>query len=94
MKTISELKSGDIIWFNDSNQVRHCKYLCIHPTLGEEHILMDECQDPFRMHEKRLNEILGYGYNTYKDARIGLSEELYKRAEYQRRKANEDFYYK
>lgn len=68
-----ELKQGDTIYYVDAFKIRHPKYFSVHPTgQGHYHILIDECQDPFRIHETSLNIFLQQGCTSYEDARLLL----------------------
>lgn len=74
---ISELKNGQKIFDISSNMVKVYSYLCVHPTgAGKYHILIDMCEEPVRMYEKRLQEILDLNFNSFQEAKIGLANKL------------------
>jgi Lon protease-like protein len=51
--------------------------LCIHPTgQGKYHILIDSCEEPFRIYEERLQQILNQNLKTYQSAKIALADKL------------------
>ena len=50
---MKKLNQCDIIYFVQNFKVRYCKYLCVHPLNEKYHILIDECQEPFRLMVKK-----------------------------------------
>lgn len=71
------LVQGQVIYFVENFKVRHCKYLCVHPTGGGHyHILIDECEEPFRIYKSRLDHILNQGHVDYKSAALALAQKL------------------
>ena len=82
MKKIEDLKKGDVIYDNNNfSQVLWYTYLCVHPTgQGNYHILIDSCEEPFRIYNKKLQSILDKGFNSYQDAKLELADRLEQRA--------------
>ena len=79
MKTIDELKQGMDIYDISFREVKHYKYLCIHPTChGKYHILIDRCEEPIRIYGKQLQSILDKNLNSYQDAKLALANKLEK----------------
>lgn len=77
MKQIIDLKPGDKIYDIDSKQVKWYKYLCVHPTgRGKYHILIDSCEEPFRIYDEKLQTILNQDLNTYQEAKLALANSL------------------
>lgn len=77
MKKIEDLKQGDIIYDIDFCQVKRYRYLCVHPTgHGKYHILINMCEDPFRIYEKKLQDILDLNLNSYQEAKLYLADQL------------------
>jgi hypothetical protein len=71
---MKNLKQGDIIYYVENLKVRHCRYLCVHPTgQGKYHILIDECEEPFRVYEKNLLSYIEQGCKSLKEAKIALA---------------------
>lgn len=71
----TELKKGAKLYWVENFKVRHCTYLCVHPTgQGHYHILIDECEDPFRIHETKLLDNINQGCKSYSDAQFALSK--------------------
>ncbi len=80
-KQISELKQGNKIYDIDYNSVKCYKFLCAHPTgHGKYSILIDSCEEPLRIHNEKLQNILDQGFKTYQDAKIALAQRLEERA--------------
>lgn len=86
MKTIKELKQGDIIYDIDFRQVKKYKYLCVHPTgKGNYHILIDDCEEPIRIYGAKLQFILNQNFKTYQEAKLALADQLEESAKRLRR---------
>ena len=77
MKTTKELNPGEVIFNIDDYRVTRYKYLCVHPTgEGKYHILINMCEEPFRIYEKNLQRILDMNLNTYEEAALELAARL------------------
>lgn len=69
-KKITDLKQGDKIFYLDRLEIKWADYLCVHPKgMGKYHILIDHCENPFRVYEDRLKELLSQNLNSYEEAR-------------------------
>lgn len=78
---IEELKKGDKIYNFNENQVLWYTYLCVHPTgKGSYHILIDSCEEPFRIYCKNLQQILDKNLNSYDSAQLALADYLEEKA--------------
>lgn len=87
MKTTKELKPGEVIFDIDDYQVTRYKYLCVHPTGDEKyHILINMCEEPFRIYEENLQRILDMDLNTYAEAALELAARLEMKAKMLRSK--------
>ena len=87
MKTISELKQGDRIYDVDDRNILRYIYLCVHPTgRGKYHILIDSYEEPTRIYETRLQEILNKNINNYSEGRLFLIKRLKERIEFYKSK--------
>ena len=86
MKQISELKQGDKFYDIEFIQVKQYKYLCVHPTNKNYHILIDVNDEPIRIYGEKLQKILNKNLHSYQDAKNTLADEL---EEYAKRLRNE-----
>lgn len=74
---LENLKQGDKIYDIDHRQVKHYTYLCVHPTgTGKYHILIDSCEEPFRIYGEKLQNILDQGFNSYQQVKVALADRL------------------
>ena len=73
---LADLKQGDKIYDISSRQVMSYKYLCVHPNNSNYHILIDACEDPFKIYEKKLQAMLDQGFQSYQDAKLALADKL------------------
>lgn len=77
MKQVSELKQGDEIYNNAAMSVERFRYLCVHPGSKEYSVLINGwTQEPLRMYNPHLQEILNKNLNTYDEARLALADQL------------------
>ena len=65
MTKVSELKSGEIIYDISDKEVERYTYLCVHPNNQNFHILINQFEDPVRMHEYALQVVLDRRLNSY-----------------------------
>ena len=87
MATISELKQGDKIYDIDDRNILRYTYLCVHPTgRGKYHILIDSHEEPIRIYETRLQEILSKNINNYSEGRLVLIKRLEEKIEFYKSK--------
>ena len=87
MATISELKQGDKIYDIDDRNILRYTYLCVHPTgRGKYHILIDNYEEPIRIYETRLQEILSKNINNYSEGRLVLIKRLEEKIEFYKSK--------
>lgn len=73
---ISELQPKSKIYDIDYRKVRHYKYVCVHPLNPRYHILLDECEDPFKIFDEKLQLILDQGFESYESAKLELANRL------------------
>ncbi len=74
---LKDLKAGQKIYDMDNQSVKWYTYLCVHPTgNGAYHILIDACEDPFRIYGTKLKAILDKNLNSYKEAQLALADKL------------------
>lgn len=77
IKTIEELKQGDIIYDTTFTEVRKYTYLCAQPkTMGNYHILINENEEPFRIYRPKLEAILIKNFNSTREAELELLKNL------------------
>ncbi len=87
MTTILKLKQGDKIYDVDDRMILKYTYLCVHPTgRGKYHILINSCEEPIRIYETRLQEILNKNINNYSEGRIALIKRLEQKVEHYKSK--------
>ena len=73
---ISELKLNSKIYDIDYRKVRIYKYLCVHPSWPRYHILMDECENPFKIFDEKLQNILDQGFESFESTRLEVANRL------------------
>ena len=80
MKQVKDLKPGDIIYDLDFKQVKWYSYVCVHPHNKNYHIFVDEFEEPVRIYEPKLQDILNQGFKSYKDALLVLADRMEEQA--------------
>ena len=65
MTKVSDLKPGEIIYDIGDEDVKWYTYLCVHPNNQNFHILINQFEDPVRMHEYALQVVLDRRLNSY-----------------------------
>ena len=68
MTKVSELKSGEIIYDISDKDVERYTYLCVHPNNQNFHILINQFEEPVRMHEYVLQVVLDRRLTSYDTA--------------------------
>lgn len=76
MKKIKELKKGDKIYSTNLTQVKWYSYLCRHNVDRNYHILIDNSDEPLKVHNSVLEAILAQNLNSYDDALNALANKL------------------
>lgn len=71
---LEDLKTGDKIYDIDFHTVKWYTYLCVHPRgRGKYHILIDMCEEPFRIYGDKLQIILDKNFQSYQEAKLALA---------------------
>jgi hypothetical protein len=83
---ISELMRGDKFYRVLGMSIESFTYLCVHPNNNAYHILIDKNQEPLRMYNVQLQQVLNQGLQTYEQAKIRLAEILEEQAKFWREK--------
>jgi hypothetical protein len=65
MTKVSDLKPGDVIYDIDEKDVKWYTYLSVHPNNKMFHILINQFEDPVRMHEYVLQVVLDRRLTSY-----------------------------
>jgi hypothetical protein len=84
---VEDLKPGDKFYDVNRTDVLIFTYLCVHPHNEKYHILIDLFEEPKRIWEGHLQNILDKKLNTYEKARLHLADTLEEKAKSLRNRA-------